>query len=73
MEVYEFGQLSKRPDRIGFFWILYSANGEHSMGSDIGLLDVLNELGKDGWHLGTQLNNIETMQIHEMILQRRVL
>jgi hypothetical protein len=48
MDTYEFGKLRRRPDRIGFFWVFHSANRERSMGSDIDLLEVLNELGKDG-------------------------
>lgn len=71
MEQFEFGHLSKRNDRIGHFWVFFSSSSEHNYGNDRDLLDVLNQLGCDGWQAAFQIHYNESNREQDIILQRR--
>jgi hypothetical protein len=72
MGKFEYGQLSKRIDRIGYSWTFYTADSEKGFEDNLGLLDVLNILGQDGWELAIQESSNKDTDEREYILYRQI-
>jgi len=72
MKKIEYGQLSKRSDRIGYSWNFYRAESEKGFDDNLGLLDVPNMLGEQGWVLAIQESNNEKNGEKEYILYKEL-
>lgn len=72
MKKYEYGQLSKRKGRDGFYWLLFYNDDEFSVGGNVDDLEVLNLIGKDGWQVAYQMEFNEQMGTRELMMLRQI-
>ncbi|MEI2395736.1 MULTISPECIES: hypothetical protein [Paenibacillus] len=72
MNKFEYGQLSKRIDRIGYMWTFYLIGSERGFDDNLEFLDVLNILGQEGWELAIKESSNNDTGEREYILYREL-